>query len=140
MLKARMGNKLILGLSEINIQKLMMNYPIYFTGDVLDFPNKEFVIGYSETIDLPVELPSELKKILEEKTDKFTKIFQVKLTRNSVKNIKTGNILVLDGEALRVNDFEIVIFYSKTEEDMRKYLKESGLITPKTKEIKPAAH
>ncbi|MBF3951895.1 hypothetical protein ISG27_12695 [Burkholderia pseudomallei] len=49
MMKARAGNAIIIGLSRLNIEKLMHDLPIKFEGDELGVPGKTFYILFGET-------------------------------------------------------------------------------------------
>ena len=49
MIKARKGDVVILGLSRMNIERLMEDQPIRFEGDELGFPGKTFYILFGET-------------------------------------------------------------------------------------------
>lgn len=49
MLKIVSGNSIILGLSRMNVEKLMEGKPIQFNGATIGFPGKLFYIVFGET-------------------------------------------------------------------------------------------
>lgn len=64
MVKARIGNLLIFGLSRVNIERLQEGKPIYVEGAEVGAPLQRFVICYGENEDA---IKAELESMFHEK-------------------------------------------------------------------------